>query len=165
MPRKTIALKKPLSLTLMSGAALCIALLAGACAPVMATRGNYIEDDRLQTIQMQVSSKGEVEQKLGSPTTVDPFDNNRWFYIGEKTETTAFFDPDVTSRKILMLTFDENGLLQNADYLDETKAQDIELVKKTTPAPGREMNAFEQFISNVGKFNQGGMGQGQGPGR
>lgn len=158
-------MNKPLFPVLLSVLTLCTVLLAGACAPVVATRGNYVEDDRLQSLQMHVSSKGEVEQKLGSPTTMDPFDENRWFYIGEKTETTAFFDPDVTSRKILMLEFDESGLLASADYLDESKAQEIELVKKKTPAPGREMNAFEQFISNVGKFNQSGMGQGNNPGR
>lgn len=165
MPRKTIALKKPHFLTLVSGFVLCSALFLGACAPVMATRGNYVEDDRLQSLQLLVSTKGEVERKLGSPTTTDPFDNNKWFYIGEKTATTSFFDPDVISRKVLALTFNPDGLLQSADYIDEENAKDVEMVKKTTPAPGREINAFEQFIGNIGKFNQGSMNQGGAPGR
>lgn len=163
MPRKTIASKKSYAqtfvLTLWLGVVLFSALFVVACAPVKATRGNYVEDERLQSLQVLVSSKGEVERKLGSPTTVDPFDNNKWFYIGEKTETTSFFDPDVISRKVLALTFNEDGLLQTADYITEADAKKVEIVTKTTPAPGREMNAFEQFISNIGKFNQSGMSQ------
>lgn len=135
---------------------LMIALLLGitSCVPIMATRGNYLEDDRLKGIQMNVSSKGEVQQKLGSPTVIDPFSPNRWMYVGEKTSTTAFFEPKVESRKIFIMTFDDSGILRSAEEVDETAAQQIETVKNTTPSPGKEMNAFEQFLSNLGKFNQ-----------
>lgn len=152
--------------SVLSAVVLVLACGLAACAPVMATRGNYVEDDRLKAIQLQVSSKDEVEQRLGTPTTVDPFDENRWFYIGEKTETTSFYDPDVISRKILLLTFNQDGFLQTVEAIDENAAKDVETVKKATPAPGREMNAFEQFVSNIGKFNQAGnMGSGDIPGR
>lgn len=138
----------------LTGPVLCVAALVVACAPMVATRGNFVDEERMQGIQLHVSSKDEVMQKLGSPTSIDPFDNNKWFYIGEKTETTAFYDPEVVERKILVVTFNEDGFLQSADILDENAARKVDLVRKKTPAPGREMNAFEQFVSNIGKFNQ-----------
>lgn len=144
-------------LSRVSGTMLGVMLVLGAlsaCSPTLATRGNFVEDDRLKTLQVQVSSKDEVARTLGTPTTKDPFDDNRWFYIGEKTETTAFYDPDVKERKVLLVTFNDDGFLQAADLVDESAAQQVEIVKKKTPAPGREINAFEQFVGNIGKFNQ-----------
>lgn len=137
------------------GGVLLLALTA--CTPMMATRGNFLEDEQLKAIQIGVSTQDEVAQKLGSPTTIDPFDSKQWFYIGEKTSTKAFFSPEVQSRRIFAMQFDSNGILQSAHELDEKSGKNIEIVKKATPAPGREMNAFEQFLSNLGKFNQSGM--------
>jgi len=145
---------------------LATALLAGACAPVKATRGNFLDDERLRTLQVGVSTKAEVQQTLGTPTTTDPFDPNIWFYVGEKTSTTAFFKPEVEARKVIVMKFNEEGFLQEASAYSEKDGKRIETVDKKTPAPGKEMNAFEQFLSNMGKFNQSGFqdnraGQGQ----
>lgn len=146
--------------------AIFLAGTLSACTPVMATRGNYLEQDRLKTLQVGVSTKAEVEKTLGTPTTTDPFDPNAWYYIGEKTSTTAFFNPKIDSRKIVVVYFDEQGLMKNAQEVDERAGKDIETVKKQTPAPGKEMNAAEQFLSNLGKFNQsGGMSNPANPGR
>jgi outer membrane protein assembly factor BamE (lipoprotein component of BamABCDE complex) len=134
------------------------------CTPMLATRGNFLEDEQLKTVQVGVSSKAEVEQKLGSPTTTDPFDNKKWFYIGEKTSARAFFKsrgsgPPCHDRANSTKT----TFCKSANELDEKSGKQIEMVKKTTPAPGREMNAFEQFVNNIGKFNkQGGVGRGIG---
>jgi len=152
MPRKMMIIT-----TLLTG-------LTAACAPVQATRGNFVEDDRLKSLQLHVSTKEEVQSKIGTPTTIDPFDGNKWFYMGEKTSTTAFFDPKVESRKVLEVTFNNEGLLENVENVDEKSAKDVEMVKKKTVAPGREMNAFQQFFSNIGKFNSAGEGK-AGPGR
>lgn len=146
---------------ILSILAICGPIAISACTPVMATRGNYVDEDRMKGLQVGVSSKAEVEKTLGTPTTTDPFDTNAWYYIGEKTSTTAFFNPKVDTRKIVVVYFDENGLLKNAQEVDEKAGKNVETVKKSTPAPGKEMNAFEQFLSNMGKFNQSGMGSNQ----
>ena len=141
-----------------------LASVLGACTPTLATRGNFLEDDRLSTVQQGVSTKEEVAKKLGTPTTTDPFDVNTWFYIGEKTSTTAFFDPKVDARKVIIMKFDKQGVLQTAQQVDEKSGKQIDLVDKATPSSGRDMNAFQQFLGNLGKFNSG-QGQNQAPGR
>lgn len=143
---------------------MAFAMTCSACAPMVATRGNYLEDERLASIQQGVSTKEEVSKKLGSPTTIDPFDNKTWFYIGEKTSQTAFFDPKIDSRKVIVMTFDEQGVLQNAQQVDEKSGKQIDLVEHQTPTPGKDNNMFQQFLGNLGKFNAG-QGQQNAPGR
>jgi outer membrane protein assembly factor BamE (lipoprotein component of BamABCDE complex) len=152
--------------TTLSALLFLTVFLAG-CAPLKATRGNFLDDDRLKTVQQNVSTKDEIRKTLGSPTTVDPFDDNTWFYIGEKTSTTSFFDPVVEARKVIELHFNKDGILQTAQQVDEKSGRRIDIVTKTTPTPGRDLNAFQQFLGNVGKYNAtpAGMGSTPNPGR
>ncbi|HEY1096246.1 MAG TPA: outer membrane protein assembly factor BamE, partial [Alphaproteobacteria bacterium] len=107
-----------------------------ACAPTLNTRGNFLDDDQLKSIEKGISTKQDVAEKLGTPTTTDPFDQNIWMYIGETTETEAFFKPKVTSRRILKLQFDDTGLLSNIKEVNDKDGKAVELVQKTTPASG-----------------------------
>jgi outer membrane protein assembly factor BamE (lipoprotein component of BamABCDE complex) len=124
-----------------------------ACAPTVNTRGNLVQDRQLQGLESGISSKQEIEQKLGTPTVTDPFDQNNWYYIGETTETKAFFRPDVVARRVVKVSFNEDGSLSQIAEIDEKAGKDIDLVAKTTRAGGVEMNAFQQFMGNLGKFN------------
>jgi outer membrane protein assembly factor BamE (lipoprotein component of BamABCDE complex) len=159
---KQIAAVKPLSLQIRFVAlSLCSILLIG-CAPTVNTRGNLLQDYQLQGLESGISSKQDIEQKLGSPTSTDPFDPNNWYYIGEITETKAFFTPNVTKRRVVKVSFAEDGSLAHIAEIDEKAGKEIELVKKTTRAGGVEMNAFQQFMGNLGKFNSSQMpGAGQ----
>lgn len=143
----------------------CVALLLGACAPTLNTRGNFLENDRLQDLQSGVSSQKDIETKLGTPTVRDPFDKSTWFYIGEKTETTAFFNPKVTDRRVIKVQFDDVGMLSSISEVDEKAGKDVALVGKTTRSSGQQMNAFQQFLGNLGKFNANQMNSGSAPGR
>lgn len=145
-------------------AALLLCFSVVSCAPTMATRGNYVEPEQLKSLQTGVSTREEVAQTLGTPTTTDPFDPNTWFYIGEKTATKAFFMPKVKSRHVVVMQFNQDGLLQSAREVDEKSGKQVEVVKKQTPAAGREVNAFQQFLGNLGKFNSNSSGASQAPG-
>jgi outer membrane protein assembly factor BamE (lipoprotein component of BamABCDE complex) len=145
----------------------CVCVLAlAACSPILNTRGNFLEQDRIQGFTKGTTTQEQVAQKLGSPTATDPFDKNTWFYIGEKTETTSFFNPKVTARRVVKVQFEENGVLKDIAEIDESSGKDVALVGKTTPSGGQDMNVFQQFLSNLGKFNADAMNKQQSnPGR
>ena len=98
---------------------------------------------------------------LGTPSTVGTFDENTWYYIGARTEKTAFFQPEVVERKVVVVRFDENGTVADIQELDQSAGQQVELVERTTPTAGRDMNFIEQMLGNIGRFSggQGGVRQ------
>ena len=85
-------------------------LTLGACTPTQATRGNIVEDFRMKELTPGVSSRTNVLKSLGSPTTKAPFDDNVWYYIGQKTEKKGIFDPKVVEEKIVVATFNDEGI-------------------------------------------------------
>lgn len=140
---------------------------AAACAPVMATRGNLIDDERFDRIAIGRSTANDVASAFGSPTTVSTFDRRTWYYIGQRTEKVAFFDPEIVERRVVRVEFSDTGIVRQIDDLDLDDAGAVELVERETPTLGRRMTILEQLLGNFGRFNtpsKGTIGQG-GPGQ
>lgn len=124
-----------------------------ACTPTEAIRGNIVEDYRMAEIVPGVSSRTNVLKSLGSPTTVAPFDDNVWYYIGQKTEQTGIFDPKVIDKKVVVVAFNDDGVVE---AIDKVNADDIEVhpVRRKTPTSGNEVTVLQQLLGNVGRFNK-----------
>ncbi len=137
------------------------ALLVSACTPTQATHGNMVEDYRMAEIVPGVSSRTNVLKSLGSPTTTSPFDDNVWYYISQKTEKTGVFDPEVVEEKIVVVAFNEEGIVQTIQPVDANRI-DVPRVRRKTPTGGNEVTFLEQLLGNVGKFNKGNEGPGGG---
>lgn len=129
----------------------CAAL--GACTPVQATRGNIVEDYRLAEIVPGVSTRTSVLQSMGSPTTVAPFDDNVWYYIGQKTEKRGIFDPKVVDKKVIVVAFNPDGVVQTIDKVNADQI-DVPRVRRKTPTSGNEITVMQQLLGNVGRFNK-----------
>lgn len=128
------------------------AISLSACTPTQATRGNIVEDFRMAELTPGVSSRTNVLKSLGSPTTKAPFDENVWYYIGQKTEKNGVFDPKVVEEKIVMATFDEEGILETLEEVDSDR-MDIPHVRRKTKTGGNDVTVMEQLLGNIGKFN------------
>lgn len=149
----------PLKITLLSA----IALLSASCAQPVATRGNIIDEDRLAEVQIGQARKDDVTAALGTPSAVSTFDSNTWYYIGERTERTAFFKPEVIERKIVIVRFNPAGVVEKIDQMNQDQAQDVDFVDRQTPTAGKDLSFFEQMLGNVGRFG-GKKAGGGGPG-
>ncbi len=134
----------------------CIALASAAllaCTATEATRGNIVEDYRMAEIVPGVSTKTNVLQSLGSPSTQAPFDENVWYYIGQKTEKVGIFDPKVVDKKVVVVAFNQEGVVDTIEKLDAAQI-DVPHVRRKTPTSGNEITVMEQLLGNVGRFNK-----------
>lgn len=129
-----------------------VALIA-ACTPTQSNRGNMVEDFRMTEVTPGVSTRTNVLKSLGSPTTTAPFDENIWYYIGQKMEKKGIFDPEVVEEKVVVVTFNEEGIVENMQELDQGRV-DIPTVRRKTPTGGNEVTFMEQLLGNIGKFNR-----------
>lgn len=133
-------------------AAALLGLAVTACAPTVATRGNMTDPDAVAEIKTGASTRDQVAGLLGTPTSVGTFDQKVWYYIGQKTEKTAFFKPDVLERRVVVVSFNDAGVVSDVQTLDHNQGLDIEMVERSTPTHGREIGFLEQMIGNFGRF-------------
>lgn len=123
-----------------------------ACTPTQATRGNFLDQRQIDDVTIGTHSRYDVLRYLGSPTATAPFDENRWYYIGQKTEKRGILDHDIAEEQIIAVQFDKQGIVQTIEKLD-TQREDIPVNDGKTPTSGNEMTLMQQLLGNLGKFN------------
>lgn len=133
--------------------ALCFAALS-ACSPRVAVHGDQIPAEKLAQIRPAQDTKASVSALLGSPSSVSVFDNEAWYYIGDRTETTTFLAPEVVERQVVVVRFDGAGRVTTVEKFGLEKGREVDVVTRTTPSRGSEITVVEQLISNVGRFNR-----------
>jgi len=133
--------------------AACAAIVLSACGNNVQLRGNTPDPEDIAAIQPGVQSRQDIIDLLGSPSTVSTFQDSKWYYIGQKTEEIAFMKPAVIDRQVLVVTFDESGLVEGTRLYGMDDAQDIEPVDRETPTEGRDLTLLQQLFGNIGKFS------------
>lgn len=129
----------------------CLLTLTG-CATID-IRGHIVEPQQLAKIQVGKTTKEQVTELLGTPSSVSTFGNKTWFYISEKTQRRAFLSPSVLNSNVTRIEFDETGLVKTVDSLTEKDKQVVSHVHRSTPTAGHTFGVLEQIFGNVGRFN------------
>jgi outer membrane protein assembly factor BamE (lipoprotein component of BamABCDE complex) len=123
-----------------------------ACAQSINVRGNLPDPEMVAKISPGVDTRADVASLLGSPSTISSFQDNKWYYIGQKSTQFAFFAPEVLERKIIEVTFDPAGKVAESKIYTLADGQEIEPVERITPTEGRELTILQQILGNVGRF-------------
>lgn len=143
--------------TLLAAAGLAVALTAaltvGACTPRIDQRGNKPDEEQVVLINPGVDDKVRVAELIGTPSAISTFDDRTWYYISKRTETTAFFDPELVDQEVLAITFDDNDVVENMRIYGPEDGRTIAYVDRTTPTEGNELTLMQQLLGNLGRFN------------
>lgn len=124
-----------------------------ACGPVVRTRGNLLTDEVLARVTVGQSTQEQVTTSIGPPSTVSTFEPGVWYYVGQRTEKNAFFAPEVVERRVVKMTFGDDGRIAAIDELGLEDAEEILVVQRETPTLGRQVTFLEQLLGNLGRFN------------
>ena len=137
---------------------LLLVLVLTACSVVEAPkqlRGNRVDADQLKELVPGTSTRADATSLLGSPTAKATFDDNTWIYIGETTRTRVGRTPGILQQDVVVLTFDNGGVLRRVKKLNQDDGRDVSVVSRATPSPGSEASFMQQLLGNVGKFTAG----------
>lgn len=141
----------------------CLVLVSlAACSVVEAPRtlrGAQVDPEDLKQLVVGTSTKKDVESLIGSPTSKGTFDD-RWFYISQTTHTRIGQLPGVDKQSVVVLSFDQGGVLRGMEQRGMKDARAVAMVSRTTPSPGSEASFLQQLLGNVGRFNAGGLAGG-----
>ncbi|OIQ93106.1 outer membrane protein assembly factor BamE [mine drainage metagenome] len=152
---------RPASIFTLFAAALTLSV--GACTPTIDIRGNVPPPERLKEIKPGEMGKNDVMALLGTPSDTSTFGDDAWYYVSSKVSTYAFYPPEEIERQVVEIKFNRQGKVISINTLGLKDGKEIDLITKTTPAPGRDLTVLEQLLGNVGRFSGGGATPGTGP--
>ncbi|OFX07640.1 MAG: hypothetical protein A2516_11600 [Alphaproteobacteria bacterium RIFOXYD12_FULL_60_8] len=133
------------------GVVLSVSVATG-CAENIHTRGNDPNPDMLAMLKPGEQSRMDVEALLGSPSNTATFDNETWYYISSTFKQVAFFAPEEVSRKVIAVSFTQDGYVKEVASFGLQDGKVVEISKRETPTAGNEIGLLEQLMGNLGKF-------------
>ncbi len=133
-------------------AAMVFPFALSACESRVNVRGNYPDPEEVSKLETGVSSRRDVAELLGSPSTLSTFKDQVWYYVGERVEKTAFYDPVVLERSILVVKFSEDGKLEESQQFALEDGRVIDPVTRETPTEGQDLTILQQLLGNLGRF-------------
>jgi outer membrane protein assembly factor BamE (lipoprotein component of BamABCDE complex) len=142
-------------------------LLFGGCSFFEAPsqlRGNRVDADQLKELVPGTSTRADVTALLGSPTAKATFDDNTWLYVSEVTRPRIARTLGVLSQDVVVISFNDQGVLQDMKRVSQDDAVPVSIVARTTPSPGTEASFLQQLFGNIGRFNAGGITAGNSSG-
>jgi outer membrane protein assembly factor BamE (lipoprotein component of BamABCDE complex) len=126
-------------------------VLAG-CAKNESIIGYSFPDGYEQHLKVGRTSKDDVIQLLGAPTTESSYGEKTYYYISQRQYYKAFMEPVLEDQKVLALKFNKNDVLSAASQYDLNDYKSIEHDNSKTELRGNEMGVLEQMMHNVGRF-------------
>jgi len=133
-----------------------VAVLAAAlvaCSPIVRQHGHVVDEDKLGEIRPGTTTKQQVAQMLGTPSSIGTFADANWYYISRKTSTVAFLAPRVDDQSVVQVVFDDAGVVREVKQYGKGDGERIEHVARETPSVGKQLTLMEQLIGNLGRFN------------
>lgn len=135
------------------------------CVPPRVDNGGHRDASRLsEFVEPGKTVKGDIRNKMGSPSLTSQFGQDTWYYVSEVKEAVAFLEPEVTRQQVTRIVFDEEGVVAEIETYDRDDARNVAIAEDRTPTAGEELNFLEQILGNVGRFNPGQQGGASAPG-
>jgi outer membrane protein assembly factor BamE (lipoprotein component of BamABCDE complex) len=140
---------------LFAAAGLAVGLAASGCAPTYTTHGFTPAAEELDQITAGLDTRESVFRRLGNPSMAGTFEGDEWFYVASRIERYAFYEPKVVDRTVVVIAFDDAGVVESVERYGLEEGRVVDLVTRTTPTYGRELTVLQQLFGNVGRVDPG----------
>lgn len=133
--------------------------VATGCVKNAENAGYMTEFSKFEEVR-EGDSQETVLRLMGSPSSKTKFGNETWYYIGMTLENRAWYAPEVSDQRILIVSFDENGNVKKTGEKGREDMRQIAISEEETPTEGHSTGVLEQLLGNLGRFNNpdGGVG-------
>lgn len=130
---------------------LIVCCLLVGCSSNIEYRGKLPESEQLAKIKVGQHREEDVISLIGSPTNTSLYGPKKWYYIHKKTEKTSFFEEKVLEEKMIIVSFNDNGIVN--DVVEVTPdGKVIDPIRHKTPTLGEDRPILQQIFSNFGRF-------------
>ena len=109
----------------------------------------YEENIDFQELQVGKTTKKEIVELLGSPSTTSNFDDEQtWIYVSSEFKKFIFLDGSNTDQKILILSFNQKTL-ENKELLSKNDINNIKHEETLTDSRGKKISWIKEFFTNL----------------
>ena len=129
-------------------------IIASGCKAnkVSKNHGFISLETKFEKIQINKTNKNDLIKTIGHPSSISEFDENKWFYIERKKTNQSLFKlgiKKINKNNILIVNFNNKGLVENKKIIDLNNMNDVKYVKKITQKEFDQDNTIYNIFSSL----------------
>ena len=136
-------------------AAICLAAVLTACAPIFRNHGYVPSDEDLAQLVVGKDTRETTGPKVGRPSASGLLNDTGWFYVQSRWQHRGALAPQEIDRQVVALSFSEGGVLQNVERFGLERGQIVPLSRRVTESSVKGQSVLAQLFANVGRFSAG----------
>ena len=130
--------------------AMSLSLFSG-CSSQISTHGHILEQANLDLLVPGETSLKDVLIMFGKPSFDGAFGSGKIYYNNQVMKTEVAGHLETVNRTLLVLTLDENNILQALEIRSIVDDITVTKLEAKTPTPGDNYGVAEQIFSNIRK--------------
>ena len=137
----------------VTGAILAIALLlAAGCKPIVRNHGYFPTDEDLSLLTVGVDTRETVQSSIGPPSANGVITGTGYYYVRSRWETVGPREPEEVDRKVLAISFDPDGVVENIETFGLEDGRVIALSRRVTETSIKNISFIQQLLGNLGRL-------------
>jgi outer membrane protein assembly factor BamE (lipoprotein component of BamABCDE complex) len=129
-------------------AALTLSLAACGGFTTTYQRGYVFDEASLEQVPSG-SSQEQVLLVLGTPSTVATVSGEVFYYISQKSQRTAFLQPEVTDQRVLAVYFDQSRRVERIANYGMKDGKIFDFISRTTATGGSDQNFLGKILKGM----------------
>lgn len=126
-----------------------------ACVATFRNHGFAPTDAELEQLVVGVDTRGTVEEVIGTPSATGVMNESGWFYISTRIRHYAYEEPKVIERQVVVISFDDEDVLENVERFGLEDGRVITLSRRVTDLPVKGPGILRQLLGNIGNIDAG----------
>jgi outer membrane protein assembly factor BamE (lipoprotein component of BamABCDE complex) len=109
-------------------------------------------ETKFEKIVINQTNKNDIIDLIGSPSTKSDFNKNKWFYIERRKTNQSLIKlgyKKIIKNDILMVEFNNRGILKNKKIFDMNHMNEIKYVKSLTQKEFKQNNFLYNIFSSI----------------
>jgi outer membrane protein assembly factor BamE (lipoprotein component of BamABCDE complex) len=136
----------------MKAAALVLAAGIAACTPVIRNHGYVPAEDELALVEVGTDTRETVNEKIGRPSTSGLLNDDGWYYVQSQYRLVGPREPQEIDRKVLAVTFNEAGVVENIALFGLEDGQVVEISRRVTETNIKGISLITQLLGSFGRI-------------
>jgi outer membrane protein assembly factor BamE (lipoprotein component of BamABCDE complex) len=125
------------------------------CVSRIDKRGYMFDSSDHQMLQEGVTTKERLLKIMGSPTIISDFDSDEaWIYYAEDVDNFLFFKPEIISRTVLIVRFNNTDTVEQLKKIDlSNEEMKAGFASNYTVVNSHKTSFLKSIFSNVGQIS------------
>jgi outer membrane protein assembly factor BamE (lipoprotein component of BamABCDE complex) len=130
-----------------------LATALAACTPIIRNHGYVPAEDELALVEVGVDTRETLDQKIGRPSTSGLLNDEGWYYVQSQYRLVGPREPQEIDRKVLAVTFNEAGVLENVALFGLEDGQVVEISRRVTETNIKGVSVITQLLGSFGRIS------------